>query len=195
MFTQNIEILLASQSPRRYELLTSCGFQVQKIKIDVEEIFPQELAVEKVAEYIARLKGNATKDIELKPHQIILTSDTVVVLDNTILGKPKDEKEAFSMLSSLSDKTHQVISGVYLRSYQKELSFSSTTEVSFGKLSNELIHHYIKTCQPFDKAGAYAIQEMIGMSGIKGINGDYYSVVGLPMYQTIQQIQSLFNTK
>lgn len=195
MFTQDIEILLASQSPRRLDLLTTCGFQVQKINIDVEEYYPDDLPKEKAAEYIARLKGNATKNIILKPNHIILTSDTIVLLEDEILGKPKDEKEAFEMLQALSNKTHQVITGVYLKSEQIELVFSETTEVTFGKLSDELIRHYIATYQPLDKAGAYAIQEWIGMSGIKNINGDYYNVVGLPMYQTIQHIQQMMDLK
>ncbi len=174
------EILLASKSPRRKEILQQSGIPFKLISIEVDETYPDTLSKSKVAEYLANKKAQAV-EIKTENHQIILTCDTVVVRNNEILNKPADQSEAVKMLSKLSNTTHQVITGVCLKSNLKTHLFSDTTTVTFKELSSEEINYYIEKFNPLDKAGAYGIQEWIGLIGVTEINGSYHNVVGLPI--------------
>ncbi|OEK05256.1 Maf family nucleotide pyrophosphatase [Roseivirga misakiensis] len=184
----NYHIILASKSPRRQELLRSLGldFEVQVKSID--ESFPPNTPALKVAEFIAQKKSEAfgplNKDV------LLITSDTVVIADGKILGKPKDSSEAFAMISSLSGNTHSVATGVCLRTTDKVDSFTSVTSVSFDALEDQEILHYINTYMPFDKAGSYGIQEWIGMIGINKIEGDFYNVMGLPLNALYKRLKA-----
>lgn len=181
------KIILASGSPRRKELLEMVGLQFEVFSLPVEETFPETLPSREVAEYLAIEKNKAYR-LVLKD-DIILTADTVVVIDDQILGKPKDAGEALQMLQLLSGKIHQVISGVCISSINKKHSFSSLTEVKFKELATEEIKHYIEHYAPYDKAGGYAIQEWIGLIGIEWIKGSYYNVVGLPVDKVVEAIK------
>ena len=174
----NYRLILASNSPRRQMLLKELGLDFEVIPQDIDESYPTELPVKEVAEYIATKKAAA---YVLNKGELIITADTVVIAGDAILGKPKDEKEAISTLEKLSNKTHIVTTGVCLKTTDKQISFSQTTDVTFDKITTEEIKYYVRKYQPYDKAGSYAIQEWIGMIGIKSINGDYYNVVGLPI--------------
>lgn len=183
-------ILLASKSPRRKELLSLLDLSFSIEVREVDEVFPQNIKLEKVAEYLAKLKADAFDSIP--KDQVIITADTVVLSKGEILGKPKDYTEAHKMLSSLSDSSHQVITGVCLTSTDKRISFSSTTTVCFKKLSEDEINYYIKNYKPFDKAGSYGIQEWIGAIGITKIEGSYFNVVGLPVQELHKQLLEHF---
>lgn len=180
-------IILASQSPRRKMLLewARLNFTV-KVK-ETDESYPDNITVEEVPVYIARNKALAVQ----KTDEIILAADTVVVLGNEIIGKPRSREDAFNILSRLSGKAHRVITGVVLLKGKQELSFAETTEVEFHELTSGQIHYYIDNYKPFDKAGAYAIQEWIGVIGIKKINGDFYNVMGLPVSRVMKKLQEL----
>jgi len=155
---------------------------------EVEEIYPEGLEAESIPVYLAELKAKAfEKDIESK--QLVITADTIVCIDEWILGKPKDRDEAVKMLSALSNRSHKVISGVCLMSKEKKVSFSSVTNVHFKALSDEEIDYYIDNYKPYDKAGAYGIQEWIGFIGIDGIEGSYFNVVGLPIQRLYQELR------
>ncbi|WP_277484161.1 Maf family nucleotide pyrophosphatase [Catalinimonas alkaloidigena] len=176
---KDYKLILASNSPRRQQLLSELGLKFQLRSLEVEESFPAELEVDKVAEYLAIKKGRAHQKT-MEADEIIITADTTVVVGQSVLNKPADEKEAFQMLQQLSDTTHQVITGVCLTLAEQHQSFRDITSVTFRKLDEEEINHYIKHYHPFDKAGGYAIQEWIGMIGITHIDGSYFNVVGLP---------------
>jgi len=180
-------IILASQSPRRKELLALLDLKFTIEIKAVDEVYPDNLNYTQVAEYLAKLKALAFKNIE--NDQLIITADTVVVLEGRILGKPKDKTEAIRMLESLSSKSHQVITGVCLTSKDKQISFSSTTKVFFKKLSSLEIDYYIEHYKPYDKAGSYGIQEWIGAIGITKIEGSYFNVVGLPIQELNEQLK------
>ena len=171
-------VFLASKSPRRKELLESLGISFDIKTKDIDEDFPSSMNIYDVAEYLALKKAN---EFESTNNEIIITADTVVICEEKILNKPKDELEAKKMLELLSDKKHEVVTGVCVVSENKKTSFSETTEVHFKPLTAEEIEYYIDEYQPFDKAGAYGIQEWIGKVGIKEIKGDYYNVVGFPL--------------
>lgn len=177
------KIILASKSPRRKQLLEQMGFEVVVDSVDIEETFPPNLDVEDVAEYLAIKKSkNYKKDVAKK--SILVTSDTVVVVDNIILGKPKNVQEAKEFLRLLSSKTHKVITGCCLKTHNNKIKyFSEQTVVKFKELTEEEIDFYVNKYKPFDKAGAYGIQEWIGAIGIENIQGDYYNVVGFPCYK------------
>ncbi|MEO8713231.1 MAG: Maf family nucleotide pyrophosphatase, partial [Parafilimonas sp.] len=171
------KIILASQSPRRKQLL-----QWAEIDFDVEvsaadESFPQHLSVEEIPIFIARNKAKAVQQ-KNKSNAIILAADTIVVLQNEVINKPEDRDEAIKILQSLSGKQHQVITGVVLLQNKKEISFADVTQVEFHELTNDQIIFYVDKYKPYDKAGAYAIQEWIGVIGIKSISGDFYNVMG-----------------
>lgn len=172
------QIILASNSPRRQELLRSMGVTFEVKSSGGDETYPADLDSIKVAEFLAVKKANWFTDIH--DQEILITADTVVIVDDNVLGKPKDKEEAFSMIQTLSGNTHQVVTGVCLKSNQKTVSFDSVTEVTFKNLSTNLIDYYIDTYQPYDKAGSYGIQEWIGMIGITQIKGSYFNVMGLP---------------
>ena len=176
-------LILASGSPRRRELLGELGleFTLGQIK-DYDETYPASLKYDEIPAYIAEQKSLHYKG-ELEPGDILITSDTIVAIDGDILGKPKDKSEAIKMLRELSGRTHHVVTGVCLRSTGRTLTFSDTCEVTFDILSDEDIEYYIDNFKPFDKAGAYGIQEWIGLSNIKSITGSVYTVIGLPVQQ------------
>jgi septum formation protein len=166
------------------------GFDFEIRTKEVDESFPSEMDVTLVAQYLAEKKSRAFGTLAKK--ELLITSDTTVVLDNRILNKPVDEREASEMLNALSGHSHEVITGVCLSASDKTISFSETTRVYFRGLTKSEIKHYIVTHQPMDKAGAYGIQEWIGMVGIEKIEGDYYNVMGLPTHQLYQKLHQHF---
>ena len=178
---EKYDIILASGSPRRRELLEGLGldFEIQCLK-SIDESYPSDLPHNEIAEYISKKKAAAYKQVML-PSQLIITADTVVVSDKGILGKPKDRQDAINMLMTLSGKTHQVITGVTITAIDKQVSFSSTTDVVFDNITTEEAEFYVDNYNPMDKAGAYGIQEWIGYVAVKGISGSYYNVMGLPI--------------
>lgn len=179
------KIILASQSPRRKHLLELAGYQFEVIVADVDETNPPGMPGMQVPEFLARKKAAVIPAGEA----LVIAADTIVLLDDDILGKPKDEADARNMLQRLSGRMHEVVSGVCLRKGDRELGFSVVTEVYFRPLSAEQIDYYVGEYKPFDKAGSYAIQEWIGLVGIERINGDYYNVMGLPIGEVVKQIQ------
>ena len=182
------KIILASKSPRRKQLMTDLGVDFEIRIREVEEVYPNNLPAEDVAEYLAVLKSGPFDD--LQPGEVLVTSDTVVVVDDKVLGKPKSQEEAIEMIASMSGRAHEVISGVSLKSIDKQVSFSVTTQVYFKPLKEEWIRYYVEKYQPLDKAGAYGIQEWIGQVGIDKIEGSFYNVVGLPtteLYEALDQ--------
>ncbi len=189
------KIILASQSPRRKQLLEWAEIDFDIIVPSTDESYPGDTPIEKVATCIARQKALAVqKDgrYQSLPTPLpILAADTVVVCDNRIIGKPRDESEAKATLSLLSGKKHEVITGVSILTEDRELSFEDRTEVWFYPLTPPQIEFYIKKYKPYDKAGAYAIQEWIGVVGIQRINGDFYNVMGLPVSRVIRLLQEL----
>lgn len=185
------QLILASNSPRRKELLHSLELDFTVEVYPVNETFPADLRSNEVAEYLAQKKADGFR--KLKENELLITSDTVVIHKEEILGKPQGKDEAFEMISSLSGNTHTVMTGVTLRTLQKEISFSVATQVTFRTLRESEIHHYIEAYKPFDKAGAYGIQEWIGKMGIEKIEGDYYNVVGLPLHKLYTTLLREFN--
>ena len=182
-------LLLASQSPRRRELLKMLDIPFEVVEIhDVEEIYPEDLQADHVPEYLSRLKAAAYKE-ELKDGDILITADTVVIIDDRLIGKPKDKEDAFRILSRLSGRVHRVVTGVTLTSTKKSVTFSSVTDVEFAKLSDEEISYYLDHYHPMDKAGAYGIQEWIGAVGIAAIDGSFYNVMGLPVHRLYQELR------
>jgi septum formation protein len=181
-------LVLASSSPRRQYLMREAGFTFTVEKPDVEESFPSELPVEQVARYLANKKAEYFRK-ELH-HQIIVTADTVVILEGEIMNKPGDRKEAIAMLSRLSGKTHLVMTGVCILSAEKEESFDDTTEVTFRKLTQEEIEFYVDHYKPYDKAGAYGAQDFIGMIAIEKIKGSYFNVMGLPVHKVYGHLKN-----
>lgn len=182
------KIILASKSPRRQQLLKDLGLNFEIRTKEVEEVYPEELKKQEVALYLSELKATAFKG-DLQEKELLITSDTIVCLEDRIIGKPKDREDAFHMLSDLSGKMHEVITAVTLTSEQKQHSFYVVTEVYFKTLSNFEIDYYINTCQPFDKAGSYGIQEWIGYIGIEKIVGSYFNVVGLPVKELYEALE------
>lgn len=175
----NRPIILGSSSPRRQYLMKEAGFNFTVEKPDTDESFPAALPVEQVAKYLAVKKAEFFR---LGIHtELVVTADTVVILDNVILNKPADRTEAIHMLSMLSGRMHLVMTGVCILSAEKELSFDDTTEVTFKTLSQKEIEHYVDAYKPYDKAGAYGAQDFIGMIGIEKINGSYFNVMGMPI--------------
>lgn len=187
----NRKIILASQSPRRKQILEWAALPFEIIIKNVEEVFPDNLTASDVPEYLATLKANAVAtDIDLD-NSIIIAADTIVVLENVIYGKPKDRQHAIEILQKLSDKMHEVITGVCLLWNDKQFTFSETTHVSFSKLTQQEIEFYIDTYKPYDKAGAYAIQEWIGVTTIQKIEGCFFNVMGLPMNRLYHEMKRL----
>ncbi len=189
----NYIILLASKSPRRQELmqLLDLKFEIPD-PIEVEETYPLTLPPEKVPEYLSQKKAAAYLS-SLKEDEILVTADTVVILESEILGKPHSENEAKEMLRKLSGNTHKVVTGVTISSLSGQKSFSAVTEVDFDTLSSEDIDHYVEKYHPLDKAGAYGIQEWIGAVGIKGIRGSFYNVMGLPVHRLYHELRTFID--
>ena len=181
-------IVLASQSPRRKQLLEWAEIPFDVIVKETDELYPSDLSVPEVPVYIARNKA-LTVQAELSHDRIILAADTIVVLNDQIIGKPKDRHDAVSILSSLSGQKHLVITGVVVLAREEEIAFADITEVWFHELSSDQIGFYVDKYKPYDKAGAYAIQEWIGVTGIKSINGDFYNVMGLPVSRVVQALK------
>ena len=184
-------IILASNSPRRRELLAGLGLDFEvRVLPDIPEEYPQELPAKEVADFIAREKADAYRGT-IGQNDLVITADTVVVVGNEILGKPKDAEDARRMLRLISGRTHQVVTGVCLLTEEKERNFSVTTDVSFRQLSEKEINYYIERYKPFDKAGAYGIQEWIGYVGVTSISGSYFNVMGLPVQRVWEEIKKL----
>ena len=181
--------MLASGSPRRRELLAMIapGFAVAPGR-DVDESYPSDIPAEKVAEYLSKVKADAYIDL-LADDEIIITADTVVIIDGRILGKPAGRDDAVAMLRSLSGRRHKVVTGVTVTARDRSISFDETTVVEFTPLSDDEIDAYVDTFRPYDKAGAYGIQEWIGAVGIKGIEGCYYNVMGLPVHTLYHRLK------
>ncbi len=190
-------IILASQSPRRKMLLEWAEVQFKVVSRSIDESFPKDLPIEQVPIHVARNKARQVDEyLDAAFHQqhrtnTILAADTIVVLDGQVINKPENRKEAIEMLKALSGKTHSVITGVVITNHTGEVCFSEKTEVTFNELTIEQIEYYVEKFSPFDKAGGYAIQEWIGVVGIKSINGDFYNVMGLPVSRVVQELGKL----
>jgi len=183
-------IVLASQSPRRKQLLEWAEIEFDIIVPHTDESFPPEIALDQLPIHIAREKALSIQ-AELSHERIILAADTVVVLHGEVIGKPVDRGNAIEILQRLSGNQHQVITGVVILSGKKEIAFSDTTNVTFHQLTTEQILFYVDKYKPYDKAGAYAIQEWIGVIGIKSIAGDFYNVMGLPVSRVVKELRNL----
>lgn len=184
------KIILASQSPRRKQLLEWAEIPFDIVVHETDERFPPGLTPEEVAIYIARNKAIAVQE-QRSAEEVILAADTIVVLGDTIIGKPVHREDAVSILLALSGEKHKVITGVVIRKGSTEISFADTTEVEFHNLFVKEIEFYVDKYKPYDKAGAYAIQEWIGVVGIKSINGDFYNVMGLPVSRVVRELKKL----
>ncbi|MDE3184979.1 MAG: septum formation protein Maf [Bacteroidota bacterium] len=185
------KIILASGSPRRKQLLELAEIPFEIIVSDIEETFPAELSPAQIAMHIAENKAIAVlENLNNSDAQTIIAADTVVVLNDEILGKPLNREEAIEILSKLSGKTHKVITGVCILSAEKKMLFSEETEVKFHSLSQSQIEYYVDHYKPYDKAGAYAIQEWIGAIGIHSIKGDFYNVMGLPVSRVVGELKN-----
>ena len=181
--------ILASKSPRRQELLRGMGVDFEILTKETPEDYPTDLPLDEVPKYLSLQKSLAFADNELPADYLLITSDTVVICEGEILGKPKDREDATRMLQLLSGKTHHVVTGVTVRSAENTESFAVRSNVTFAQLDAEEIDYYIEHCKPFDKAGAYGIQEWIGYVGISGLEGSFYNVMGLPtrkLYQCLK---------
>ena len=184
-------VLLASKSPRRRELLSQLRVQFNVASIGgIDESYPEDLPRLEVASYIANKKADAYISM-LRSNELIITADTVVVLGDRVIGKPKNTDEAVEMLLTLSDHTHQVVSGVCLMTVERRISFTTITDVKFGHISEEEARYYVENYMPLDKAGAYGIQEWIGCVAVESIHGSFYNVMGLPVHQLYKEL-SLF---
>ena len=189
MYQLTHQLVLGSKSPRRQELLKGMGFDFELRTKETAEDYPSDLSCDEVAGYLASIKADALLPT-LTSEELLVTSDTVVITDNQVLGKPNNNEEALQMLSQLSGKTHRVITGVHLATLQMRVTFSVTTEVSFYPMDVKELQHYISNYQPFDKAGSYGIQEWIGFIGIEKMNGSYYNVMGLPTAELWQKLKA-----
>ena len=192
MFLQNIEqyeIILASKSPRRQQLLSDLGLKFRVQSMDIPEVFPDGMGMTEVPVYLAELKASAFLP-QLKANQLVITADTIVWLEGRVLNKPDDYADGFRMLSDLSGKKHQVITGVCFLSTEKRVSFYALTDVWFKELSDEEIHYYLEHYRPYDKAGAYGIQEWIGHIGIYRIEGSFFNVMGLPVQALYEHLKT-----
>ena len=188
-------VILASNSPRRRELLADLGidFQVRTMK-GIDENYPPGLPVMEIAEYISRKKAHAYM-AEMHFGELVITADTVVILGDEVLGKPKDADDARRMLRELSGKTHKVVTGVTIATTENLKSFSAVSDVEFAELSDEDINYYVENYRPLDKAGAYGIQEWIGCMGVRNINGSFYNVMGLPLHRLYTELNTMLNEK
>lgn len=182
------QIILASQSPRRRELLAGLGLEFSTLSLDIDESFNREIyKANEITEYLSAKKANAYSD--LKASEIIITSDTTVWVNNESLEKPENREDAYRMIKILSNNTHSVYTSVTIKSVDKEVTFTAKTKVTFANLSDEEIYFYIDQFKPFDKAGAYGIQEWIGYIGVEKIEGSYFNVMGLPVHQLYKELQ------
>ena len=186
---KNYRLLLASQSPRRRELLGGCGLPYTLTdKYPCEERYPADLPADEVPEYLSRLKSEAYPN-QLESNDILLTADTVVIAGGTVFGKPRNRDEALQMLHALSGRSHRVVTGVTLRDRERSRTFGVRSDVWFRRLSDEEIAHYVDTYRPFDKAGSYGVQEWIGYVGIERLDGSFYNVMGLPVQRLYTELE------
>jgi septum formation protein len=179
-------IILGSQSPRRLEILTDAGFDVEVIKPKVDERFPYDMNYYKVPEYLSKLKLFDVYSYLGEDDDFILCADTIVILDNKMIGKPKNTDQAFKFLKAMNGRVHDVVTGVSIRKQKKQISFSEQAKVHFKALQDDQIMHYIETFQPFDKAGSYNVQEFIGVDRVEG---EFYNVMGLPLKRVVDEIK------
>lgn len=188
-----MKLILSSNSPRRKELLAGLDipFEVRVIK-GIDESFPDDLPTDEIAEFVSKKKAAAYAVAE---DEIVITADTIVVLDGEVLGKPRDLDDATAMLRRLSGRTHRVITGVTLKNQVKQTSFSVVSEVTFKSLSDDEISYYVHRYQPLDKAGAYGIQEWIGYVGVTSLSGSYFNVVGFPVQRIYEVLRKEFGVK
>lgn len=184
------KIILASGSPRRQQFLRDLQFDFEIRLKEVAEVYPDHLQGVEITNYLAQLKANAFEG-SLEDQEVLLTSDTIVWFENKALGKPKDYEDAFAMLKAMSGKTHEVITSVCFKTNRKTETVFEVTKVTFKNLSDEVIHHYLENYKPFDKAGAYGIQEWIGLIGIAKIEGSYTNVVGMPTDVVFEYLTNL----
>ena len=185
------KIILASNSPRRKELLSGLGVDYEvKTLPDVDESYPDGLSGEEIAKHIARGKAEAYRSL-IQADELVITADTIVWLDGTVMGKPKDEEEAKDMLMCLSGKTHQVITGVCLTTASMQKTFATVTDVTFATLTDEEVDYYVTRYQPMDKAGSYGVQEWIGFVGVENLSGSYFNVMGLPIQRLYTELKKL----
>ena len=187
---KNHRIVLASGSPRRQQFLKELDVDFEIQLKDIEEIYPEHLQAEEITNFLAKLKASAFV-LDLEDNDILITSDTIVWLNNKALGKPKDYDDAFEMLTEMSGTTHKVITSVCLKTIDKEVVFYEETLVTFTKLSSDEIKYYLNNYKPFDKAGSYGIQEWIGLVAIEKIEGSYANVVGLPTHRLYEELMKL----
>lgn len=186
------DVVLASKSPRRKELLgmLDVPFEI-RVKDGIDESYPADMPAVEVAEYLSRLKGKAYAE-DIRENEMVITADTIVILDGKIYGKPKNEDDAIDMLMQLQGRTHIVASGVCVATKEKIVSFTTTTEVTFAPLSREEAKWYVEKYRPLDKAGAYGIQEWIGCAAVARIDGSFYNVMGLPVHQLYNVLKDEF---
>ena len=184
------QIILASQSPRRKVLLAGLGVNFDTLVLDADESFSDELSKNEVAEFLSAKKGNEYLLKYQIDGKLVITADTIVYLNNKVLNKPLDVNEAFTMLSALSGRMHEVVTGVTVLTEKKKVTFSELSKVYFKTLTEAEIHYYIENFKPFDKAGSYGIQEWIGYIGIENIEGSYFNVMGLPTQKLYEVLKS-----
>lgn len=188
---ENYNIILASQSPRRKELLAGLGLTFQvRVLPDIDESYPTNLIGEEIASYIAKAKAKAYLTT-LQPNELVITADTIVCQEGEVLGKPINAEEAKKMLRTLSGQTHQVLTGVCIVSTSFQKEFVSSTDVTFSTLTEEEIEYYVSNYKPMDKAGSYGIQEWIGFIGVEKIEGSYFNVMGLPVQRLYSELKKL----
>jgi len=187
---EKYNVILGSLSPRRKELLTDTGVKFTIKKINKEEKYPNTLKDKDIAKFLAKQKASYLAN-QLKTDDLLITADTIVTLNNIVFNKPKDNNNAFNMLSQLSGNTHKVITGICIKTQNKELLFSDTTLVTFKKLLNEEINFYINNYNPLDKAGGYGIQDWIGKVGVTSIKGSYTNVIGLPLAKLFENLKKI----
>lgn len=187
---QHIQIVLGSKSPRRQELLKGLGLTFEIRTKDTAEDYSPDMDPRQVPAFLAEIKADALHD-SLAPNELLITSDTIVLIDHEILGKPESYEHAVEMLQKLSGRPHEVITGVHLRSLDLRKSFSVTTKVFFKPLSETAIRYYLETYKPYDKAGAYGIQEWIGYTGIEKIDGSHFNVMGLPVAELWEELSGM----
>ena len=183
------DIVLASASPRRHTLLKDLGIHFSIDIRAVTEKFPAGLDSDEIVIHLCNLKAGAFEESYFTNSTMLITADTIVCLDGKVLGKPTDRNEAFEMLRLLSSKKHQVITGITIKTLEKQVNFSVSTDVYFKDLGEDEIEYYIDTFKPYDKAGAYGIQEWIGFAGIEYIEGSFYNVMGLPVHRLYEELR------
>ncbi len=191
-----MRLLLGSKSPRRSQILKDLHLNFEVVEIDVEESYPYEIPPNEVAEYLAIKKATAYSTLQTS--ELLITADTTVILDNEVINKPENKEDAINMLQKLSGQTHEVVTGVCLKTTELQIAFSDCAKVEFNKLELNEILYYLSKCNPYDKAGSYGVQDWIGLSAIKKINGNFYTVMGLPaslLYHKLKEYNLPFFNK